>query len=102
MECLNNLRVNVRRLRLLQGLTQQATADRAGIDGKYYQAIESGRWPNLKLSTVEKIADALAVKPWELICDPPSGSKAQPARKRGVRSKIRKNSGTVVGAVARP
>lgn len=87
MECLNNLRVNVRRLRLLQGFTQQRVADRAGIEYKYFQNIEAGRWPNLTLSTVQKIADALTVKPWELICDPPSAERAQPVRKRGVRRK---------------
>ncbi len=58
MECLDNLRVNVRRLRLLQGFTQQAVADRAGIEYKYFQNIEAGRWPNLTLSTVQKIAEA--------------------------------------------
>ncbi len=90
MECLTNLRVNVRRLRLLQGFTQQKVADLAGIDAKYFQNIEAGRWPNLTLSTVQKLADALTVKPWELICEPPSGDVVVPTRKRGVRSKSRK------------
>ena len=82
--------MNVRRLRLLRGFTQQALADRARIEYKYYQNVEAGRWPNLTLSTVQKIADALTVKPWELLCDPPTGEKSISVRKRGIRSNSRK------------
>jgi transcriptional regulator with XRE-family HTH domain len=60
---------------LRQGFTQQKVADRAGIEYKYFQNIEAGRWPNLTLATVQKISDALKVKPWELICDPPAAEK---------------------------
>ncbi len=84
MECLDNLRANLRRLRLNQGFTQQKIAERAGIEYKYLQNIEAGRWPNLTLSTVQKIADALAVKPWELLCDPPRERMAAHVRKRVV------------------
>jgi len=90
VECLDNLRVNLRRIRLLQGLTQQAVADKAGIEYKYLQNIEAGRWPNLTLATVQKIADALGVKPWELICGVPVDAKKQPSRQRGAkRERIR-------------
>lgn len=93
MESLNNLRANLRRLRLQQGLTQQDVADRASLGHKYVQNIEAGRWPNLTLATLEKFARALRVKPWELICAIPQRVSKQPDRKRGVRrapSKSRK------------
>jgi transcriptional regulator with XRE-family HTH domain len=91
VECLENLRQNMRRIRLNHGLTQQRVADLAGVEYKYLQNIEAGRWPNLTLVTLEKIADALKVKPWELLCPMPTPTREmnQPVRKRGVR---RKNS----------
>ena len=90
MECLNNLRANLRRIRLDQGFTQQKLADRAGIEYKYLQNIEAGRWPNLTLLTLQKIADALQVKPWELLRDIPAEAKKAVTRERGIRSKARK------------
>jgi len=67
VSALKNLRVNLKRLRLLRGLTQQAMAEKAGIDYKYFQRVESGRWPGLQLGTIEKLARALGVEAWELI-----------------------------------
>ena len=90
MECLENLRQNMRRIRLNSGLTQQKVADLAGVEYKYLQHIEAGRWPNLTLETLQKIADALQVKPWELLCEVPAGDKRHPERMRGVRAKSRK------------
>jgi transcriptional regulator with XRE-family HTH domain len=46
-------------LRLKHGWTQEEVAQRAGLDYKYYQKIESGRWPGLQIKTVETIAKAL-------------------------------------------
>jgi transcriptional regulator with XRE-family HTH domain len=86
VECLDNLRQNLRRIRLLRGLTQQATAEKAGIEYKYFQNIEAGRWRNLTLSTLQKIADAVGVKPWELLCDGKTESAIEPVRQRGIRS----------------
>ena len=91
MECLNNLRANLRRLRLIQGFTQQTVAECAGIEYKYLQNIEAGRWPNLTLATLEKIADALSVKPWELIREAPAGEKTAAPRQRGVARKRRRS-----------
>jgi transcriptional regulator with XRE-family HTH domain len=79
--------MNLRRIRLLQGLTQQKVADLAGIEYKYLQNIEAGRWPNLTLATVQKIADALKIKPWELLCDVSVNQRKQPVRNRGKRTK---------------
>lgn len=61
MSALAILRLNLKRLRLEQGLTQQQLSERAGLDYKYYQKIESGRWPGLQIRTVETLAKALRV-----------------------------------------
>lgn len=49
------------------GLSQQAFAEKLGLDYKYYQRIEAGNWPGLQLRTVEKIAKALKVEVAELV-----------------------------------
>ena len=67
MSALKNLRVNLKRLRLSLGLTQQALAEKADIEYKYYQRVESGRWPGLQLGTVERLSRAVGVEAWELI-----------------------------------
>jgi transcriptional regulator with XRE-family HTH domain len=67
VSALKNLRVNLKRLRLSLGLTQQALAEKADIEYKYYQRVESGRWPGLQLGTVERLSQAVGVEAWELI-----------------------------------
>lgn len=41
-------------------------AEKAGLDYKYYQRIETGAWPGLQLRTVDKLAKALRVEVAEL------------------------------------
>lgn len=77
----------MRRMRLNRGLTQQALADLAQVEYKHLQHIETGSWPNLTLGTVQRISDALKVKPWELICDVPADKKGGTPPKRSVRGK---------------
>ena len=57
----------MKRVRLEQKLTQQALAELAGLEYKYVQKIESGRWPGLQLRTVEILARALKLEAWELL-----------------------------------
>lgn len=60
----------VRRLRVLRekhGLTQEQFAERTGISYKYYQAVEAGRKAELRLSTLERLADAFSIEVWELL-----------------------------------
>jgi transcriptional regulator with XRE-family HTH domain len=52
----------LKRLRKSAGLTQEQFAERAGISYKYYQQIESGRKADLRLSTLERLADAHRIK----------------------------------------
>jgi transcriptional regulator with XRE-family HTH domain len=79
---MQNLRANLKRLRLRQNLTQQSFAEKAGLDYNYLQKIESGRWGGLRLSTVETLASALGVEVWELFVP---GAPTKPAKtpKRG-------------------
>jgi len=67
VSALKNLRANLKRFRVSLGLTQQALAEKAEVEYKYYQRVESGRWPGLQLGTVERLARAVGVEAWELI-----------------------------------
>lgn len=57
----------IRALRKDAGLTQEKLAELAGIEYKYVQMLEGKRPPSATLRTLSKLADALDVKPWELI-----------------------------------
>ena len=70
MTALKCLQVNLKRLRLAQGMTQQELAERAAMDYKYFQRIESGNWPGLQLRTLDKLAKALKVDASELMKRP--------------------------------
>ncbi|HST33544.1 MAG TPA: helix-turn-helix transcriptional regulator [Solirubrobacteraceae bacterium] len=56
----------VRRVRVEQGYPQEAFAAHAGLDRSYYGAIERGEF-NVSLSTLEKLAAGLGMKPSELL-----------------------------------
>jgi transcriptional regulator with XRE-family HTH domain len=62
----------VRALRLERGLTQEALAERAGVDYKHYQRFELGLAGNPELATLEALAAALGVRAWVLLCDDPA------------------------------
>jgi transcriptional regulator with XRE-family HTH domain len=68
MEILENLRYNVKRLRLAKGLSQERLAEMAGLEYKHYQRIESGHWKGIQMRTVEVLAKALEVPAYILIC----------------------------------
>jgi transcriptional regulator with XRE-family HTH domain len=63
---------NLRRLRLEQGISQEAFADQLGFHRTYIGGVERGE-RNLTLRTVERLADLLGVEPLELLTvTPPS------------------------------
>ena len=48
-------------------LTQEAFATTCGISYKYYQAIENGVQNDMRLSTLERLADAYGIRASDLI-----------------------------------
>jgi transcriptional regulator with XRE-family HTH domain len=61
------LLARVKQLREAHGLTQEAFAEKSGLDYKYYQSVEAGRRRDLRLSTLEKLAKACGLKLWQLL-----------------------------------
>lgn len=61
------LLARVRELREARGLTQEAFAERAGLKYKYYQQVEAGRRVDIRFSTLQKLARACGIEPWELL-----------------------------------
>lgn len=70
--------VHVRRLRLARGLTQDALAERAGLELRYIQKVERAE-VNMGVLILAAIAEALEVSPGELF----EPTRALPASKRG-------------------
>jgi transcriptional regulator with XRE-family HTH domain len=75
------LLARIKALRKLHGLTQEAFAEKSGISYKYYQAIEAGRKCDLRLSTLERLANAYGIALWQLF------SPALPKPRRSFRRK---------------
>lgn len=64
---LGRLLERLRALREQHGLTQEDFAEIAGMSYKHYQAIEAGRKPDLRLSTLERLALAYRIDVAELL-----------------------------------
>lgn len=63
---------NVRHFRMAEGLSQEAVAERMGVDRAYVSMIERGG-QNATLLSIHEMAQALGVKPADLLADPPHG-----------------------------
>lgn len=57
----------VKQFREALSLSQEAFAEKAGLKYKHYQAVEAGRKSDIRFSTLEKLAKACGVQPWELL-----------------------------------
>jgi len=57
----------IRELRKKHNLSQEKLAELSGIDYKHIQLLESKKPSNPTISTIEKLAKALKVKPSELL-----------------------------------
>ena len=57
----------LRELRNRHNLTQEQFSELTGISYKYYQALEAGRKQEIRLSTVQRIADVYGVEVYELL-----------------------------------
>ena len=70
------LAVNVRRLRLQSGMSQEALAEETGLHRTYIGSVERGE-RNLSVDNIEKLAAALHVPPSELLAPTGRGSDAE-------------------------
>ncbi len=66
---------NIRSYRLAAGLSQEAVAERMGVDRAYVSGIERGR-QNATLLTIWQAAQALRVRPADLLMEPDSKLKS--------------------------
>ena len=57
----------IKKLRKRCNCTQEKLSEIADIDYKYIQRIEGKHPPALKIDTIEKLAKALKVRPFELL-----------------------------------
>lgn len=57
----------IKELRRKQGITQERLAELTRTSYKYIQRIEGKHPPDVRLTTIEKLAKALKVKPAELL-----------------------------------
>ena len=64
---LKRLLVRLRDLRKQHDLTQEQFAEISGISYKYYQAVETGRKRDLRLSTLERLAKAYGIEVHQLL-----------------------------------
>ncbi|HID74630.1 MAG TPA: ImmA/IrrE family metallo-endopeptidase [Planctomycetaceae bacterium] len=62
---------NLRRLRAIRRMTQQKVADAAGISRIAYRDIENGKTADPRVTTLQKIADALQVGLQDLLAEAP-------------------------------
>jgi transcriptional regulator with XRE-family HTH domain len=83
---LKRLLARLKDLRRLHSLTQEAFAERAGMSYKYYQALEAGRKPDLRLSTLERLASAYRLEVAELLAPQTPMSRLGRSKKIGKRS----------------
>ena len=67
---------NARKFRLTLGLSQEAVAGRMGVDRAYISSMERGL-QNATLLTIWQTAQALEVRPMDLLDEKPSKGRAQ-------------------------
>ena len=58
---------NLRLLRERHSLTQERVAEMCGIDYKFYQHIEAGRRPCVRLDTLSRLARPFSLGPGEIL-----------------------------------
>jgi transcriptional regulator with XRE-family HTH domain len=57
----------LKELRRIHHVTQEEFSERTGISYKYYQAIETGVKKELRISTLERLANAYGIEVWQLL-----------------------------------
>ncbi len=61
---------NLRYLRLRADFTQEQMAEIVGFEFKFYQKLEGGRKPQIKVETVERLAKPFGLEAWQLLAPP--------------------------------
>lgn len=82
MSSITALARNLRELRLGADLTQEQAAELAGLGLKFYQTIEGGRKPQLKLETIERLAKPYSLAPWQILAPAKVLAEATPKKPR--------------------
>jgi len=67
MGLIHTISLRMRELRYRHGFTQEEMAELIGISIRHYQTIEAGLKKEIWLGTVEMLAHAFNLEPWELI-----------------------------------
>ncbi len=57
----------IKEIRKKRGITQEKLAELIGTSYKYIQRIEGKNPPDIRLTTIERLAKALKIKPAELL-----------------------------------
>ena len=96
MECITVQRLisRLRVLRVERGLTQEDFAELAGLSYKYYQAVEAGRKRNLRLSTLEHLAQGHGLEVWQLLLPGETKPARQANRARSTQPTTKKSPPT--------
>jgi transcriptional regulator with XRE-family HTH domain len=77
-----NLVQRLKELRKIHHVTQEQFSERTGISYKYYQAIETGVKKELRISTLERLANAYGIEVWQLLSPTLPKTKIKPNRSR--------------------
>lgn len=75
---LESIGANLRKLRLREGITQEALAERAGMEVRFTQRVERGKI-DIAISTLARLARALGVAP-SVLLRPAKLEAAKPGR----------------------
>ena len=84
---LKRLLNNLIQLRQAMNLTQEVFAESAGMSYKYYQAVETGKKPDLRLSTLERLAKAHRLEVSQLLSPLPPRLKTKLRKSPAVQAK---------------
>jgi transcriptional regulator with XRE-family HTH domain len=78
----------LKELRKIHDLTQEQFSERTGISYKYYQAIETGVKKELRISTLERLANAYGIEVWQLLSPTVPKTKIKASRSKSQNCRV--------------